>query len=174
MTHLDDKLQQYYDGELPTGETEAVQQEISSSDESKKSIQQLQNLSKAMHDSASDWAEQVDSGALFAAIKQRIDAPQAKPTLKMIRGGGQPGARRGIAVGLAAAAALCLAILAWPTSQPGLAPPLPVPVQVASSRGTEVIEVDFGDNTGTVFAVEGSIGQPLAVVWISEEEVGLP
>ena len=41
-------------------------------------------------------------------------------------------------------------------------------------RGSEVVEVDFGANTGTVFEVAGQAGQPLAVVWISDEEVAIP
>jgi len=36
-------------------------------------------------------------------------------------------------------------------------------------QGSEVEEVDFGDNTGTVFAVQGDAGEPIAVVWINDE-----
>ena len=40
--------------------------------------------------------------------------------------------------------------------------------------GTEVLEVDFGVNTGTIFNVEGGAGESLAVIWIDDEEVGMP
>jgi hypothetical protein len=42
------------------------------------------------------------------------------------------------------------------------------------TRGSEVLEVDFGEYAGTVFKVEGAAGQPLSVVWISDEEVAIP
>jgi hypothetical protein len=41
-------------------------------------------------------------------------------------------------------------------------------------RGSEVVKVDFGSNTGTIFEVEGGAGESLAVVWIDEEEVAIP
>jgi hypothetical protein len=37
-----------------------------------------------------------------------------------------------------------------------------------------VLEVDFGANTGTIFNVEGGAGESLAVIWIDDEEVGMP
>lgn len=44
-----------------------------------------------------------------------------------------------------------------------------VAVGEAGPRGTHVLEVDFGSNTGTVFEVEGDQGEPLAVVvWIDD------
>ena len=41
-------------------------------------------------------------------------------------------------------------------------------VVVHPPGGTEVEDVEWGASTGTVFHVEGSEGQPLAVVWIDE------
>jgi hypothetical protein len=43
-------------------------------------------------------------------------------------------------------------------------------VIVATHHGTEVEEVDFGSNSGTVFQVPGEQDVPLAVVWVSDEE----
>lgn len=55
-------------------------------------------------------------------------------------------------------------------------PPVTAPVETemaaaaADALGhTEVISVDFGENTGTVFSVEGREGERFAVVWLSEE-----
>jgi hypothetical protein len=70
-----------------------------------------------------------------------------------------------VATGFAAAAAIFLAVMAWP--EPHLDPGPIV-------RGSEVLEADFGSNTGTIFEVEGAAGQSLAVIWIDDEEVGLP
>jgi hypothetical protein len=30
--------------------------------------------------------------------------------------------------------------------------------------------VDFGSNTGTVFAVKGEAGEPVAVVWLDDKD----
>lgn len=40
---------------------------------------------------------------------------------------------------------------------------------VPGKKGSEVVEVDFGVNTGTVFAVEGEAGEAIAVVWINDQ-----
>ena len=37
-----------------------------------------------------------------------------------------------------------------------------------------MLEVDFGTNTGTIFNVEGGAGESLAVIWIDDEQVGMP
>ena len=44
-------------------------------------------------------------------------------------------------------------------------------VIVEAPQGSEVEEVDFGDNVGTVFEVEGEAGEPIAVVWIMDDEM---
>lgn len=50
------------------------------------------------------------------------------------------------------------------------------PIEVAAAHhgtahnGSAVEEYDFGPNTGTIFQVEGELGQPIAVVWIDEDE----
>jgi len=55
----------------------------------------------------------------------------------------------------------------------GGAVPQPVAVLEEPRQGSEVVEVDFGGNAGTYFAVQGSAGQPLAVVWIEDEKPSL-
>lgn len=90
-----------------------------------------------------------------------------------------------VAVAALAAAAL-LAIALRPdespraeTVTPPMVAPAPQPevvveddpeVIVATHLGTEVEEVDFGTNIGTVFQVPGEEDVPVAVVWISDEE----
>ena len=41
-------------------------------------------------------------------------------------------------------------------------------------RRTEVLAVDFGANTGTVFSVEGTEGSRYAVVWLTDEAEKAP
>lgn len=93
-----------------------------------------------------------------------------------------------IAAVVALAAAAVLAIALRPDTRVGPADPGSVAVVVephadpevvvaedpevivASHLGTEVEEVDFGSNIGTVFQVPGEQDVPVAVVWISDEE----
>ncbi len=39
-----------------------------------------------------------------------------------------------------------------------------------AGAGSEVEQVDFGPNTGTVFAVKGESGEPVAVVWLDDKD----
>ncbi|MEM9192371.1 MAG: hypothetical protein AAGF12_24565 [Myxococcota bacterium] len=87
-----------------------------------------------------------------------------------------------VAGGLAAAAVVLFAILSGPEPSDEMATntsPNPTAVTVEESgmtiveapQGSEVVEVDFGDNAGTVFEVEGEAGEPIAVVWISDDHL---
>ena len=84
----------------------------------------------------------------------------------MVPGGREKRIWGGVATGFAAAAAIFLAVISAPSD--------PNVTSIDEARGTEVVEVDFGENSGTVFNVEGGAGQPLAVVWIDDEGVGMP
>jgi hypothetical protein len=90
----------------------------------------------------------------------------APPVLRVVPGGRERRIWGAVATGFAAAAAIFLAVMAWPAEQAPNGRPM--------ARGTEVLEVDFGSNAGTIFNVEGGAGESLAVVWIDDEEVGLP
>ncbi len=81
-----------------------------------------------------------------------------------------------LAMGVAAAAVLAIALKPWDSSvtmtqRPTMQIEPSVITTVDPPHGSEVVEVDFGENTGTVFAVEGNTGEPLAVVWIDDEQV---
>ncbi len=170
MTVDHDQLQRYFDDELSTQEAAEVQKHLEGSPESTAELRQLGQIRAAMQEASAEWTAEVDSNALFARIEQDIDAAPAAPPLKVIRGGGVKRVYQGLGFGLAAAAAILIAVLTWPDRQ---GPTSPTPPPVVVTRGSEVLEVDFGNNTGTVFEVEGAVGQPLAVVWI-DDEVGLP
>lgn len=78
---------------------------------------------------------------------------------------------------LAVAAALVLVYLApsGPQGRRGLAEldgNEPELIMIADHAGSEVVEADFGDNIGTIFEVEGNAGEPIVVVWISDEQLG--
>ena len=164
-------LQKYFDGELSENEAELFATELDGSAESRTELQGLEKLRSAMRTAAETWSHDLDSAALFDDVMRSIDQERSRPPLRVIRGSERPAIRGGIALGLAAAAAVLIAVLSWPSSDQKAV--TSGGVQLAA-RGSEVEEVDFGTNTGTVFAVEGAAGQPLAVVWINDEEIGYP
>jgi len=169
----DDRLQMFFDGELAPEEEAAVRRDLEGSPEGAAQLHAWEQLRKAMTGVSTDWAANIDSDALFARIESEINAPvvpierpkQEQPVLRVVPGGRERRVWGGVATGFAAAAAIFLAVMAWPESHLDPAP---------AARGSEVVEVDFGSNTGTIFEVEGGAGESLAVIWIDDEEVGLP
>jgi len=114
-----------------------------------------------------------------------------RPALRVIDGGGQKkpggasqvpadvGRRRIIGAvigGLAVAAAAAIALSQWGDDAPEVAEVTPTTtttpaiddIAVAEHQRTEILEVDFGTNVGTIFAVEGSEGHRYAVVWLDD------
>jgi len=169
----DDRLQIFFDGELAPEEEAAVRRDLQSSAEGKAQLREWEQIRDAMKTVSSEWSGAIDSAALFARIEAEISAPAvpepkvvAPPVLRVVPGGRERRVWGAVATGFAAAAAIFLAVVAWPGEE---APP-----GDEMARGTEVLEVDFGANTGTIFNVEGGAGESLAVIWIDDEEVGMP
>lgn len=169
----DDKLQMFFDGELAPEEEAAVRRDLESSADGIAQLREWEELRNAMKTVSTEWAAEIDSDALFARIEAEIGAPavprqleSAPAVLHVVPGGRERRVWGAVATGFAAAAAIFLAVITWPADQ---APP-----GVEMARGTEVLEVDFGANTGTIFNVEGGAGESLAVIWIDDEEVGMP
>ena len=169
----DERLQMFFDGELAPEEELAVRRELERSPEGAVQLREWEQLRSAMKRVSTEWTAEIDSDSLFARIESDIAAPvvpieQAKPeppALRVVPGGHERRVWGGVATGFAAAAAIFLAVMAWPDA----------PLETAPiTRGSEVLEIDFGSNTGTIFEVEGGAGESLAVVWIDDEEVGLP
>lgn len=168
----DEQLQRFFDGELPEEEEKAVRAMLEGSPESAKDLASWQRIRDGIEEAASTWRGELDSDALFSRIEAELAAPEAVtpssrpsvPELHVVPGGRERRVWGGVAVGLAAAAAISLGVLGWPgdSSPPEMA------------RGSQVVRVDFGEYAGTVFEVEGGSGQPLSVVWISDEEVAIP
>jgi anti-sigma factor RsiW len=169
----DEKLQMFFDGELAPEEEAAVRRDLEGSPQGAAQLREWERLREAMKSVSADWAGELDSDALFARIDAEINAPaapierpaQEQPALRVVPGGRERRVWGGVATGFAAAAAIFLAVMAWPESHIDPAP---------TTRGSEVLEADFGSNTGTIFEVEGGAGESLAVIWIDDEEVGLP
>lgn len=164
-----DLLQRYFDDDLTAGEADELRAQLEESPEAAAELRELGQLRAVMRDGAKQWIDDFDSDELFARIQDALVEQPSKPALKVIRGSGRRPVLEGIAVGLAAAAAVLLVVFSRPSVDDPNGPPSP---PTAQTQGSQVLEVDFGLNTGTVFAVKGAAGQPLAVVWI-DDEVGL-
>lgn len=168
----DDRLQMFFDGELTPEEEAELRRELEGSPENSAQLRDWEQLRAAMKSVSSDWAGEIDSDALFARIEADISAPVIpinrpveRPALQVVPGKRERRVWGAAATGFAAAAAIFLAVIAWPEGAPRSTDPI-------ATRGSEVLEVDFGPNTGTIFEVEGGAGEKLAVIWIDDEEVG--
>ena len=187
----DDQLQRYFDGELTDGEAETIRAVVTESELEEARLKQLEKLHGFVDMALDDYSAELapgDADTLFARIEQGVEASASEPRddggFRVILGGGQseaPSARKTwapAAVAVAIAAAVGLAFLLRPPADPIAEDATQAPIEevatvvhVEPPAGSQVLEVDFGANTGTVFEVEGAAGQPLAVVWIQEEEL---
>jgi len=189
----DDVLQRYLDGDLPADEMRRVEALLATSPEDVAELERYRRLGELLRVASVDMQERPESmgeraapDALFARIEAEIggDAeaaappPATRPPLRAIEGGrGRRRVATGVVLAMAAAAAV------WLVARSGMAPGTPgegpiahegetgsptEPVVAALHRGSEVLDVDFAKSTGTIFNVEGSMGQPLAVVWIDD------
>lgn len=163
----DERLQMFFDGELPAEEEAAVRRQLEASPDQAAQVAEWEKLREAMQSTSAQWLGKIDSDALFARIERQIQTTEEPPALQVLPGGRERRVWGGMAAGLAAAAAIVLAVLAAPDER--------TPSEMAGvTRGSEVLEVDFGEYAGTVFKVEGGAGQLLSVVWINDEEVAVP
>jgi anti-sigma factor RsiW len=120
----DEKLQMFFDGELAPEEEAAVRRSLEGSAEGAAQLRDWEQLRKAMKSVSADWAGELDSDALFARIESEISAPvvpigqsrQEQPALRVVPGGRERRVWGGVATGFAAAAAIFLAVMAWPES----------------------------------------------------------
>jgi len=173
----DERLQMLFDGELAPEEEAAMRRSLESSPAGVEQLRQWEKLREAMQSVSTGWAGKIDSDALFSRIEAEISTPVIpveaakgqRPSLRVVPGTRERRVWGAVATGFAAAAAIFLTVLAWP--KPDRNPEVP---GTTMARGSEVIEADFGANTGTIFEVEGGAGESLAVVWIDDEQVGLP
>lgn len=179
MDRIDnDTMQRYLDGDLDPAEAGRVRAAIAASPELGAELERMSRLGDVVRASVPELeARMGDAKAaddLFARIERQLAAPAPAKVVPL-------GSRRrrflaaGTAGLLAAAAAVFLLVLNRPTSDdigrvgaemhgPGVPP-------VLGPRGTEILDVDFGKSTGTHFSVEGTHGEQIAVVWISDSQV---
>ncbi|MEZ4254809.1 MAG: hypothetical protein R3A78_03705 [Polyangiales bacterium] len=182
----DETLNQYFDGELPPEKRDLVRVVLDASEEERRHLARLERTRDFVRMAAEDQTVDLDSDALFAAIskgvKEQADAGYGEG-FRVIEGGGRGDAARdsvrpverwkisvpvGIALAVAAAAMLTFAVRRAPEQTTTDVRPT-TSTEIEGPIGSEVEQVDFGSNTGTVFAVKGASGEPVAVVWLSDE-----
>lgn len=192
----DDRLQQYFDGELAGAEAEALRREIEADESLRAKLEGLAQLRTLLVAGAEAQGDEVDSESLWAGIESRLataaeadddpmlprdevdEAEPARPALGVIPGGKATEATKprtnvvwiGLATTLAIAAAVLLVVLRPFDFGAGDDTDGGGPVADAPRPGSEVEEVDFGYSTGAIFSVEGQEGERYAVVWISDEK----
>ena len=185
----EEKLHRYFDGELDASEAEEVRLALERSEEDRKKLEQLERLHSLIQMTADDVSADVASDDLFAGIRDGIAGNKATGRahpLRVLEGEHRPNRLEGWKIaaaggmGLAVAAAVLLFVLAGDKDLPIADNPQRAEpeVEIAETglttidgpQGSEVEEVDFGGNTGTVFEVQGEAGEPIAVVWINDDE----
>jgi hypothetical protein len=202
----DDKLQQYFDGELAEAEAAEVQAALESSEDNRARLTALERLHELMAVHAKSQHPGIAADDIFARITSGIATEIAEgrhETLRPVvthpplpvpelaeRDKPVEGWKVWIPaiVGAAAAAAVVAFALgggdSTSTDRSAGTTTVEEPTViieemdveegvtiVEAPHGTSVEEVDFGDNVGTVFEVEGEAGEPIAVVWIMEDEM---
>ncbi len=176
MSISPDKLHRYFDGDLTESEAKVAELELTGTEDEARlaALGRIGELVRLGTEAAPDY----DADALFGRIEAGL-AAQPRPRLQVIEG--QRRTRTAVAVGavVALAAAVTLFFVTRPPAEQTARHPFDTTrtvlveneepaVLVDPPGGTEVADVEWGASTGTVFHVEGSEGQPLAVVWIDE------
>ncbi len=183
----EDRLSQYFDGELPVEDAEALETELSENAELRAKLEGLAHLRVLIAESAEAQADDVDADALWGAIEARLGKEEAdddpmlpkavRPDLAVLAGGKpsekkstKPARKNVVWVSIATSLAVAAAVLLF-VFRPGTTGTIQPPTGGSlAERGSEVVEVDFGYSTGAIFSVEGQQGERYAVVWISDEK----
>jgi len=188
----DDTLQRYYDGDLSPLEARTVRAQIEADPAAQGRLARLERLSDMLGIAAEEMGSGLDSSALFAGIEKDLKREQQVGLGERFRviAGEWREHKRGavISVGgaMAIAAAALLIVVGRGPDESSQARSMPrpreerkerlaeiAPVEAPSVHGSQIENVDFGQNTGTVFEVENA-GVKTAVVWIADEEEDLP
>jgi anti-sigma factor RsiW len=183
-------LHQYFDGELHGRQLEQVRSHVDGCESCSGELASLKSLHKAIALTAEDAANSVHSEALFARIERGLQEAEEPSLLERMRVWWEELLAPGTPAWMPATAAIGVAAaifmvarwagdsvkvpqVATPSIQeaapskdvPKVAKPVPAPVM-----RSEIIEVDFGTNAGTVFEVALAEGLSTPVIWINDEE----
>jgi anti-sigma factor RsiW len=193
MEHVqEDALNMHFDGELAPSEAASVERHLAACGECSKRLHSMQQLRQMIVMSSAQVASEVDFDAMFGRVEQGTKAApvpglferfglwvteslQHNPMRVWAPAGG---------LALAAAAAVIFVLRPDAPSAEEMAKRGVVAeererrrekIMVAEndptpeSNASEVVQVDFGSNTGTVFEIALADGASTPVVWINED-----
>jgi len=181
--HLEDELlQRYFDGELSNGSAVEVSQHLESCETCRNRHRSLERLHAYINMSVEEATDDVDFDALFGRIESGLEEAQQRRKVVSIRAWLEsPRLRRPLVlapIALAAAAVLFFVNQLVPTQEVARDPRRGKRgdrTVLVDSRGSqqpqnsEIVQVDFGANTGTVFEIALAEGVSTPVVWINDE-----
>lgn len=180
---LDDEvLQRLLDGDLNAREAKAARDVIAKSEADAARFRSFQRLHGLMQVAVEELSADLDSDAMFRNIESGIakDRPGAFELFKAWLGEflehrsqvWMPMAGAGVV-----AAAVLLTFYSPEAGERAMVPSggepaSVVPEQAASGPSSEIVQVDFGANTGTVFEIALAGGKSTQVVWINDDSGG--
>lgn len=178
----------HFDGELAPAEAASIERHLSACSACNERLGSMQRLREMITVSAEQVGSEVDFNAMFGRIDQAtrvLPAPRLVERLSvwvreaLEHNPAKVWAPAGVA--FAAAAAAILALLGGQPEPDNAARkraregygPKEAPMMLAeneTANASEVVQVDFGSNTGTVFEIALADGASTPVVWINDEE----
>jgi hypothetical protein len=190
-----EQLQRYFDGELAGDEHALVQGRVTDCPECQSQLATLERLRRLVNVAAEDSLSGIDFSRMFANIEAQLDVPEragdlAQTPLQLVADSVQPGSaqlaakrappqrrmrmlyRAAPALGAVAlaAAALLMVFRPDPTPSSDADDATTYDDGFDASAHSEVAEVDFGSNAGTVFDIPLADGSFSPVVWIDDDD----
>ncbi len=180
--HLeDDLLQRFFDGDLTGESATQVSEHLDACQECSRRHGSLVRLRGLINMAAEDLAEEVDFDAVYGKVVAGIERRPAAGLLTGLRGWFDEllAKRPQVWMPATAAAAVAAAVLitmSFPqgdetsSALPQHAEQRPLaPVATHASLKSEIVQVDFGQNIGTVFEITVTEGVSTPVIWINDD-----
>jgi hypothetical protein len=171
-----ERLQRYFDGELSAEEPADLRAHLAGCPQCSAQQTSLARLRALLAMTSEADAQQVDSERMFAAIERGIAADSNASPGAHVRGtpARKVGAMRRLhwisnAAPVLGALALAAAVMLMVYRPEGQGDGGDDTFEAAEGH-SEVVEVDFGSNAGTVFDIALSDGSSVPVVWINDDD----
>lgn len=171
-----ERLQRSFDGDLPRGDAEAVRAHVAGCAQCQRDFDALSRVGEWLRVSAEHEVASADFSQLFSNIESALDS-EARALVTPLRAAKRPASssrlkhlyRAAPALGAVALAAAALLMVYKPDgSGSGDIDDAPYEA-VTNAPHSEVVDVDFGPNAGTVFDISLSDGASVPVVWIDDD-----
>jgi anti-sigma factor RsiW len=165
-----EQLQLHLDGESPEVERAQLQQHVAACAACAKQLASFRQLGKLMRVAFEDVRTgdmDSDFARMLANVERAVSPAAAKPVpLQAARLPLRPARwihRGAPALGAVALAAAALLMVYHPDSNDDIS-------YDSANPASEIVEVDFGSNAGTVFDIPLSDGSSTPVVWIDDDD----